>query len=236
VAFGLLSSHSRLHGSTSYRVPWVYDEEAVDVCRFFTRLKAKLMPYLYETAIYTSNTGIPTMRSMVLEFPEDKNCSYLDKQYMLGDSLLVAPIFREDGIAEFYLPEGTWTNFFTGKEYEGGKWYSEHHDYLSIPLMVKEGSIIALGAKDDAPDYDYADGVELRVYGLADGMTLTKSVYSMAKEEDIILTVSQKEGKVEFDVDAEEGKAFTVRLMNRKVESVEGAKVTLDGEDTIVAF
>jgi len=236
VAFGLLSSHSRLHGSTSYRVPWVYDEEAVDVCRFFTRLKAKLMPYLYETAIYTSNTGIPTMRSMVLEFPEDKNCSYLDKQYMLGDSFLVAPIFREDGIAEFYLPEGTWTNFFTGKEYEGCKWYSEHHDYCSIPLMVKEGSIIALGAHDDKPDYDYADGVELRVYGLKDGMTLTKSVYSMAKEEDIILTVSQHDGKVEFDVDAEEGKVFTVRLMNRKVESVEGAKVTFDGEDTIVEF
>ncbi|MDE5950701.1 MAG: alpha-xylosidase, partial [Acetatifactor sp.] len=47
VAFGLLSSHSRLHGSTSYRVPWVYDDEAVDVCRFFTRQKARLMPYLY---------------------------------------------------------------------------------------------------------------------------------------------------------------------------------------------
>jgi alpha-D-xyloside xylohydrolase len=102
--------------------------------------------------------------------------------------------------------------------------------------MVKEGSIIALGAHDDKPDYDYADGVELRVYGLKDGMTLKKSVYSMKKEEDIVLTVSQKDGKVEFDVEAEEGKAFTVRLMNRKVEAVEGAKVTVDGEDTVVEF
>lgn len=67
VAFGLLSSHSRLHGSSSYRVPWVYDDEAVDVVRFFTRFKAKLMPYLYKTSIDTSRTGIPTMRSMVLE-------------------------------------------------------------------------------------------------------------------------------------------------------------------------
>ena len=58
----------------------------------------------------------------------------------------------------------------------------------------------------------------------------------MKKEEDIILTVSQKDGKVEFDVEAEEGKNFTVRLMNRKVESVEGAKVTIDGGDTVVEF
>ena len=91
VAFGLLSSHSRLHGSQSYRVPWVYDEEAVDVVRFFTCLKAKLMPYLYKTAIAAATEGIPSMRSMVLEFTKDKTCHYLDKQYMLGDSLLVAP-------------------------------------------------------------------------------------------------------------------------------------------------
>ena len=65
-AFGLLSSHSRLHGSQSYRVPWVYDEEAVDVVRTFTKLKASLMPYLYRNAIYTSQTGIPMMRSMFL--------------------------------------------------------------------------------------------------------------------------------------------------------------------------
>lgn len=66
-AFGLLSTHSRLHGSTSYRVPWVYDEESVEVVRYFTNLKAKLMPYLYRNAIETSQTGIPMMRSMVLE-------------------------------------------------------------------------------------------------------------------------------------------------------------------------
>ena len=110
VAFGLLSSHSRLHGSTSYRVPWVYDKEAVDVVRFFTRLKAKLMPYLYKTAITASRTGIPCMRSMVLEFTEDKMCNYLDKQYMLGDNLLVAPIFNDESRAEYYLPAGGLTS------------------------------------------------------------------------------------------------------------------------------
>ena len=72
-AFGLLSTHSRLHGSTSYRVPWVYDEESVDVVRFFTRLKLHLLPYLYSSAVHTSETGIPMMRSMMLEFEEDMN-------------------------------------------------------------------------------------------------------------------------------------------------------------------
>ena len=115
VAFGLLSSHSRLHGSTSYRVPWAYDEEAVDVVRFFTRLKARLMPYLYKTAIQANKTGVPTMRSMVLEFTEDRTCHYVDKQYMLGDSLLVAPIFNEESLADYYLPAGRWTDFFTGE-------------------------------------------------------------------------------------------------------------------------
>lgn len=119
-AFGLLSTHSRLHGSTSYRVPWVYDEEAVDVLRFFTRLKLELLPYLYSCAVVTNRTGIPMMRSMALEFEKDCNCRYLDKQYMQGDSLLVAPVFNEDGIARYYLPGGTWVNYLTGETVTGG--------------------------------------------------------------------------------------------------------------------
>ncbi len=141
-AFGLLSTHSRLHGSTSYRVPWVYDEEAVEVLRFFTRLKLELVPYLYEQAEKTSQTGIPMMRSMALEFEEDPNCCYLDRQYMLGDSLLVAPVFNEEGIAEYYLPKGEWVNYLTGERARGGMWRKEHHGYLSIPLWVRAGSEI----------------------------------------------------------------------------------------------
>ena len=233
VAFGLLSSHSRLHGSTSYRVPWVYDEEAVDVVRFFTRLKARLMPYLYETAIYTSKTGVPTMRSMVMEYTKDKNCNYLDKQYMLGDSLLVAPIFREDGIAEYYLPEGNWTNFLTGEKKQGGKWYEESHDYLSIPLMVKENSIVALGACDDKPDYDYADGVELRVYELTDDKCVTKAVYDMSRNKALEIKALKSGDTITIDVDA--SKPYTIKLMNMTVASVEGAQVDMDGGHAVLS-
>lgn len=118
-AFGLLSSHSRLHGSTSYRVPWLYDEEAVDVLRFFTNLKMRLMPYLYRAAVQAHTEGIPTMRAMALEFPKDRTCLYLDRQYMLGDNLLVAPVMNDRGIGEYYLPKGCWTNFFTNERRDG---------------------------------------------------------------------------------------------------------------------
>ena len=79
-AFGLLSSHSRLHGSSSYRVPWLYDEEAVDVLRFFTKLKCRLMPYLFGAACEAHHQGIPVMRAMLVEFPHDPGCDYLDRQ------------------------------------------------------------------------------------------------------------------------------------------------------------
>lgn len=211
-AFGLLSTHSRLHGSTSYRVPWAYDEEAVDVVRFFARLKASLMPYLYRNAVETSRTGIPMMRSMPLEFPEDRNCAYLASQYMLGDSLLVAPIFREDSMAEYYLPDGIWTNYLTGEERDGGKWYREKHGYLSIPLYVKEGSIVAEGARNENAVYDYADGVTFRVYRVKDGQTLESAVYDEDGNVVSRAYVSRSGNTCKIAVTA--GKPCLVKLMN----------------------
>ncbi len=232
VAFGLLSSHSRLHGSTSYRVPWAYDEEAVDVVRFFTRLKARLMPYLYKTAIQANKTGVPTMRSMVLEFTEDRTCHYVDKQYMLGDSLLVAPIFNEESLADYYLPAGRWTDFFTGEVKEGGRWIQEKHGYLSVPLLVKENSIVAIGAHDDKPDYDYGEDAELRIYEPVAGTTVTETVYGMDGSEEIKISVTTEEGKISVSVDT--GKAVSVRLVNRKAAAVENAEMQVTDKDTVL--
>lgn len=109
-AFGLLSSHSRLHGSKSYRVPWAYDDESCDVVRFFTQLKCRMMPYLYREAARANARGTPMMRAMMMEFPDDPACDYLDRQYMLGDNVMVAPVFTEAGDVQFYLPEGRWTH------------------------------------------------------------------------------------------------------------------------------
>lgn len=234
VAFGLLSSHSRLHGSSSYRVPWVYDDEAVDVVRFFTRLKAKLMPYLYKTAIDTSRSGIPTMRSMVLEYTEDKTCHFVDKQYMLGDNLLVAPIFNEESIAEYYLPKGTWTDFFTGEEKEGARWIKEKHGYLSIPLMVKENSIVSLGSHDDKPDYDYGTNAELRLYSLKNGKEASTVIYGMDKKEEISMKAVRNENQIQITVKS--NKAYTIRLVNLIAISVSQGEVKVDNLDTIITL
>ncbi len=233
VAFGLLSSHSRLHGSSSYRVPWAYDEEAVDVVRFFTRLKATMMPYIYKTAIDTNRTGIPTMRSMVMEYTDDRTCAYLDKQYMLGDNLLVAPVFNDQSVAEFYLPKGLWTNFFTGEETCGGTWITRDCGYLDIPLMVKENSIVAMGAHDDKPDYDYADGVELRVYTLKDGEPAETTVYGMDNQVALTASVKREGRNISFSVETD--KPFTIRLVNVQATSANGAEYTVVGNDTIVS-
>ncbi len=136
VAFGLLSSHSRLHGSTSARMPWLFDDEAIDVLRFFNNLKRRLMPYLLDKAREAHAHGIPMLRAMVLEFPDDPTCRYLDTQYMLGDALLVAPVFSPRGDVSYYLPKGEWRNLLTGEVAQGGAWRSETHDYFSMPLWV----------------------------------------------------------------------------------------------------
>lgn len=110
VAFGMLGSHSRLHGSTVYRVPWLFDEEdekngvalvpgqtAVDVVREFTKFKLELMPYVYQLGLQPHVNGTPVMRSMFVEFPDDPACRTLDRQYMFGPFMLVAPVFTYSG-------------------------------------------------------------------------------------------------------------------------------------------
>ncbi len=232
-AFGLLSTHSRLHGSTSYRVPWAYDEEAVDVVRYFTKLKAQMMPYLYRNAIETSKSGVPMMRSMVLEFTEDKNCQYLATQYMLGDSLLVAPIFNDKSMAEYYLPEGTWTSVLDGSVREGGKWYKEEHSYLSIPLFAKEGSIVAMGAVDNDPVYDYAKDVELRVYALKDGMNAETVVYNADNEVEVKISAVNEAGTYKINVDSD--KAYKVVLVNAgEPNEVAGAAYEMDNNNLVL--
>jgi hypothetical protein len=161
-AFGLLSSHSRFHGSTSYRVPWMFDDEAVEVTRRFTKLKLRLMPYLYAAGIEASQSGTPVMRPMQLEFPDDPAVGYLDRQYLLGGDLLVAPVFSPDGTVDVYLPAGTWTNYFTGETANGPVWRSEKHGYLTF--YVRDGAVLPLGSSQERPDYDYVDGLVLEAY------------------------------------------------------------------------
>jgi alpha-D-xyloside xylohydrolase len=176
IPFGLLSSHSRLHGNESYRVPWAFDEESVDVLREFTKLKLRLMPYLFDAAVTAHRDGIPVMRPMVLEFPDDPACPYLERQYMLGDSLLVAPVFSADGATSYYVPDGPWTHLQTGAVVAGPTWVRETHDFGSAPVLVRPNSVVAMGRRDDVPDYAYAEDVDLMLFQIADGADVVTTV------------------------------------------------------------
>jgi alpha-D-xyloside xylohydrolase len=236
-AFGLLSSHSRLHGSSSYRVPWAYDEEAVEVVRFFTRWKAKLMPYLYRTAVQAHEEGIPSMRSMVLEFTQDRMCHYLDRQYMLGDNLLVAPIFNEESRGEYYLPVGEegdnlWTDFLTGEQQEGGKWYTAQYGYCALPLLARPNSIIAVGACEDTPEYDYAKDVLLRVFALGEGRKAETCVCNGKGQQELKIEAVRKDGEIQLQTDA--SKPFTIELVGVKAKEAVGAQMTVEGNSTFL--
>ena len=199
-AFGLLCSHSRLHGSSSYRVPWLFDEESVDVVRKFTRLKCRLMPYLYEQAVQTHLTGIPMLRPLVMEFPGDIAAETCDTEYMLGDSLLVAPVFHADNHVDYWLPRGRWTSLLTGEVIEGGCYRHEVHDFMSLPLLVREGAVIALGPVEDRPDYDYADGVELHLFQPKEG-TVTVKVPDVRGRTAAVYTVTVRNGEASLQTD-----------------------------------
>lgn len=234
-AFGLLSTHSRLHGSTSYRVPWVYDDEAVDVVRFFSRLKNRLMPYLFLNAVTTAKTGVPMMRSMVLEFTGDRICDYIDKQYMLGENLLVAPIFNENSIAEYYLPEGLWTSLLTGEEKQGGKYYKEKYDYLSLPLMVKENSIIILGNNDNTPDYAFSENPVIQIYALKEDMATEATIFEKEGEltEKLHITATKNNKQISVKVKTASLNAYTIRLINYTATNA-SVPFTTEANNTVI--
>ena len=88
---------------------------------------------------------------------------------MLGDSLLVAPVFSHNGSVTYYVPEGRWTSLLSGKQVEGPGWKREEHDFMSLPLLVRPNSVIPVGNRVDRPDYDYSDDVTLHIYQVEDG-------------------------------------------------------------------
>src|SRR5215207_2709049 len=228
-AFGLLSSHSRLHDSSSYRVPWAYDDEAVQVLTSFTKLKCSLMPYLYQAARQAHEDGTPMLRAMILEFPDDPGCDYLDLQYMLGDSLLVAPVFTQDGSVNYYVPAGVWTNLLNGKKVEGPRWLRETHDFMSLPLLVRPNSILPVSSRTDRPDYDYSEDITLKVFQLENGRSIRVKIPALTGTVDTVFDVNCAEDVIHIERQGPP-KAWKVLLVNvHSIESNEVAEQTPQG-------
>lgn len=225
VAFGMLSSHSRLHGSTSYRVPWLFDEESSDVVRYFTQLKCSLMPYIYKMAILAKEEGTPLLRPMVFEFQEDPAVAYLDQQYMFGESLLVAPIFNAEGQVSYYLPEGRWTNYFTEEVKEGGRYYKGTYDYMSLPFYVRPNTLLAIGSNNERPDYDYSQGVTFHLYELEEGHESMCEVPDVKGKIKLIARASKENGSIYIQFSEEPIGVKVVIHGAEGLVSVEGATI-----------
>lgn len=225
LAFGLLSTHSRLHGSSSYRVPWLFGEKAVDVCRHFTKLKLRLMPYIFGIACECHHTGVPAMRSMALEFPGDLTAEDCDRQYMLGDALLIAPVMQANGVGEYYLPRGTWTHLLNGETRTGERWLREGYDFFSLPLFVRENTLLPMGDMENNAEYDYEKNVRMFVYALEN--SASRSVYT--KEGQLAFTVQAEKTDVGMHIEVQ-GTAvgLSIALVGVVgVKSVQGATAAL---------
>ncbi|MFC7157801.1 alpha-xylosidase [Halomarina halobia] len=170
VQFGLLSSHSRCHGTTP-REPWAFGEEAVRVFKKFATLRYRLISYLYSYAETACRTGLPVVRPLVLEYTDDPTTYNLDTQYLLGEELLVAPVFRETGDVDVYLPEGEWVDYWSAERYTGGQTLHRTVPLDEIPLFVRAGSILPLHESSQTVQEGSPDEATLRVTPVSTGET-----------------------------------------------------------------
>lgn len=217
--FGLLSSHSRYHGSNVYRVPWNFDQEAVENTRRYVNLKLSLMPYLYTQAAYDAKFGNPLMRPMFLEFEDDPNVSDLATQYMFGSQILVAPIFSDQGKAHFYLPGGKWTSLLDNKVYqapESGEWLNDKFDELSLPVLVRENTILVRNEKAIHAEYDYTKNVDIHLYQIKEG-TVSTNIVSSKGLEAASIRVQRKNQQIKVSTVGVKGKVRVYLHENEQI-------------------
>ncbi|KAF5376550.1 hypothetical protein D9757_008298 [Collybiopsis confluens] len=159
--------------------------------------KHSLIPYLYQLAIRAHETGHPLQRAMFLEFPEDRTTHHLDMQFMMGPSLLVAPVFvPEDEDTEYYIPAGRWTDFWDhSRTIVGPAWIKERVGHDIIPVWVRPGTVLLRGpANTGKPDYDYSKDLRVGLFELGEGETSAKIPGGA------VIRAERKEGKVKVSI------------------------------------
>jgi len=147
--FGLLSCHARFHGVRG-REPWYYGEKAIEVVREFAKLRYRLLPYIYSLAQEAAETGMPVVRPLALEYPDDAVAATVDFEYLLGPDLLVVPVMHPEGRALVYLPEGDWRDWWTDEIKVGPAHFRLDVPIERLPLYARAGANIPMGPEMDS--------------------------------------------------------------------------------------
>ena len=193
---GMLVPLSRSHGQATPREPWEYSGEVQEAFLKINKFRYRLLPYLYSLAAETHREGIPMMRAMLLEFQEDLNTRELSTQYMLGNALLVAPVFDQQ-VQHVYLPAGNWVDWNTGKRVEGGRWVAQDCALDRLPLYFREDTILPVlnEAKMHTPDYFFED------YTVHMNLVHEVSASLYDEEKEYTLHAGIKDDKIIVDTD-----------------------------------
>jgi len=161
--FGMFCSHTRCHGE-SQREPWFFGDRALDIFRRYALMRYQLFPYIYSCAHEAANTGMPVLRAMVLEYPEDPNCYDKEFQYMFGPWFLVAPIFNENDQRNVYLPPGDWIDYWNGEIIKGPANVAIHAQLDQLPLFVRSGAVIPMMAPANRIPHHKIDPLIVDIY------------------------------------------------------------------------
>lgn len=186
--FGFLTSHSRAHGAPP-KEPWLYNEDFVKAFRKSAEMKYKLMPYIYAQAKHCTEKGLPMVRALFVEYPDDPGAWLVEDQYLFGSDILVAPMMETGNSRDVYLPKGNWIDYQNGKLYEQG-WNTIATGEIPAVILIREGSVIPHAKLAQSTDrIDWSD-IELKVYGNKEKITGLICLPSNDKLTNIVLTKS----------------------------------------------
>jgi alpha-D-xyloside xylohydrolase len=204
LAFGMLSSHSRCHGIAP-KEPWLYGQEFMDKFRTIDELKYKLMPYVYAQAKDSSEHGLPMVRALLVEFPDDPGSWDVDDEYLCGSQILVAPLLHEKETSrDVYLPPGIWVDYQSGKSFAGG-WQKIEAGKIPEIILVRDGSVIPhIALAQSTAQMDWSN-IELAVF--AKDATTAKGLMLLPGETEAHeLALTKSGGSFKLDADPLAGK------------------------------
>jgi alpha-D-xyloside xylohydrolase len=206
LAFGMLTSHSRCHGIAP-KEPWNYGDDFMNEFRIEDEMKYKLMPYVYAQAKDSSDHGLPMVRALFLEFPDDPGSWNVDDEYLFGSSILVAPLMEENATGRnVYLPPGTWIDYQTGKDYSGG-WQKIEAGKIPEIILVRDGTVLPhITLAQSTKDMDWSK-LDLVVFA-KDATTAKGSIFLPGDSDLHDLTLTKTDGAFKLDSDPSAGKVL----------------------------